>query len=85
MTVPELCAELDELSARREEAVNLSNCPPDLVAVSDRMSKLIAALRDRVRACQSLMIDQVSKVGEERAELLYYTTWSLLKYGKYSK
>lgn len=91
MTVPEICAELDRLSARREEAVTLPSCPPDLVAVSDQVRELRAALAARVRECQRQIMGEVSLSGaavyvkrkvvivDARAELLYFTSWALLK------
>jgi hypothetical protein len=95
VTVPEVCAELDRLSARREEAVTLPSCPPDLVAVSDRVKEMRAALAARVRECQAQMLDVVKwsrlsvdeeyvrmgrrKIPDAQVELLYFTSWALLK------
>lgn len=91
MTVPEVCAELDELSARKERAISLPSCPPDLVAVSDRVRELRAILAVRVRECQAQMLlghaswtgravrVKRESVSDERLELLYFTSWALLK------
>lgn len=83
--VPEMCAELDDLTARREKAMLSPGCPPELVAVSDRVRELRAALRERVLECQAQMLAQSPlagrrKVPDERAELLYFTSWALLKF-----
>ena len=90
MTMPEVCAELDRLSARREEAVTLPSCPPDLIVVSDRVKELRVVLAARVRECQALvLLDSTScsgravnvrrKIPDAQVELLYFTSWALLK------
>lgn len=90
MTMPEVCAELDRLSARREEAVTLPSCPPDLINVSDRVKELRVVLAARVRECQALvLLDSTScsgravnvrrKIPDAQVELLYFTSWALLK------
>ena len=91
MTVPEICDELDRLSARREEAVTLPSCPPDLVAVSDRVREMRAALAARVWDCQAQLLDVAGVSGlavnvrrkvldpHPQVELLYFTSWALLK------
>ena len=82
--VPEMCAELDDLTARREKAMLSPGCPPDLVAVSDRMRELRSSLAACVRDCQAQVLDVarlkgLAKIPDAQVELLYFTSWALLK------
>ena len=51
MTIPEICKELDEFSAKRDEMMHSPVCPPELMELSDRIKNLTAELRSKVEAC----------------------------------